>query len=300
VSVDSTAPSSATPSPALSVILCTLNGRATIRKQLEALAGQMTDRRFEVIVVDNGSTDDTTAVINSFGELQGRLRIVPAHERKNLSYARNVGVKAASAEFVAFCDDDDVVGYTWVDGLLEALEAGPYVASAMEYDRLNSPARLRGRARFQSQQVEEMFGIPVTNGAIAIARTLWLEIGGNDEDFGTTGEDFDFAMRFFEETGIRPTMADRAVYHYLLRSGGRSSFRQARRYGESHAQLYARHGRGRVDVKANTRDAARDWWWIASRAPLALLGKRRENWATHAGRRLGRLVGSVSYRVLWL
>lgn len=287
-------------SPALSVVLCTLNGRATISAQLQALAGQVTDRHFEVIVVDNGSTDGTIEVVESFVGLKGKLRIVPAHERKNLSYARNVGVTAALAESVAFCDDDDVVGGGWVEGLLDALETSPYVASAMEYDRLNSPARLTGRSRFQSQQIAEMFGIPITNGAIAIQRSLWFEVGGNDEDFGTTGEDFDFAMRVFEQTGIRPVLAQGATYHYLLRTGGRNSFRQALRYGESHAQLYFRHGRGRVPVGANSRDALRDWWWIATRVPLALLGRRRENWAARAGRRCGRLIGSLKYRVLWL
>lgn len=301
MSVDSTAPSSATPSPALSVILCTLNGRATIRKQLEALAGQMTDRRFEVVVVDNGSTDDTTAVIKSFGELQGRLRIVPAHQRKNLSYARNVGVEAASSEFLAFCDDDDIVGQGWVAAMSEALEHSPVVGSRLEYLRLNSADQLVGRARFQSERIGQIFGVPALSGAgFGCQRWLWDSVGGIDEDFGTTGEDFDFSMRIFESTGIEPVLVDGASYHYRLRSGGRGTFRQARRYGESHAQLYARHARGRADVKANAIDALHDWWWIATRAPLAALGKRRENWATHAGRRLGRLVGSIRYRVLWL
>jgi GT2 family glycosyltransferase len=158
-----------------------------------------------------------------------------------------------------------------------------------------------GRSQFQSERIGRMFDLPVLSGAgFGCQRWLWDQVGGIDEDFGATGEDFDFSMRIFEETGIEPVLVPGATYHYRLRSGGRGTFRQSRRYGESHAQLYARHGRGRVEVKANTLGALRDWWWIASRAPLAAFGKRRENWATHAGRRVGRLVGSIRYRVLWL
>jgi glycosyltransferase involved in cell wall biosynthesis len=301
VPFDSSFPSSATPPPTLSVILCTLNGGATIRAQLEALSNQLTDRQFEVVVVDNGSTDETSEVVRTFIELDGRIRIVPAHERQNLSYARNVGVERATASAVAFCDDDDVVGQGWIEAMTEALEHAPVVGSRLEYLRLNPADRLVGRARFQSERIGEMFGLPVLSGAgFGCQRWLWDLVGGIDEDFGTTGEDFDFSMRIFETNGVEPLLVESAAYHYRLRSGARGTFRQARRYGASHAQLYARHGRGRADGKANTLDAMRDWWWIATRAPLAALGQRRENWATHAGRRLGRLIGSIKYRVIWL
>tara|TARA_R110002110_G_scaffold304726_1_gene518781 strand:+ start:15489 stop:16400 length:912 start_codon:yes stop_codon:yes gene_type:complete len=286
--------------PQLSVILCTLNGGGTIGDQLEALLAQNTVHPFEVLVVDNGSTDDTVDRVSAFAAKDNRVRIESAPDRHNLSYARNVGVSCAHAPTVAFCDDDDLVGPNWVEGLLKALQTSPYVASSMEYEKLNSANRMVGRARFQSEQIAELFGIPVTNGAIAIEQDLWTSLGGNDESFGTTGEDFDFSMRVFEQTGLAPVLATDAIYHYRLRSGGRSTFRQARRYGQSHPQLYKRHGRGRVDIKDNTIDAFRDWWWIITRAPTTLSRDRRENWMTHAGRRIGRVLGSFKYRVLLL
>lgn len=284
----------------LSVILCSLNGSETIGAQLEALQRQHTSHSFEVVVVDNGSTDGTADIVRGVAVDDPRFRLVSAPERQNLSYARNVGVAAAQAPAVAFCDDDDLVSDGWVEGLVTALRDSAFVASALEYERLNDAERLVGRSRFQSEVIGQMFGLAVTNGAIAIERALWDSVGGNDEAFGTTGEDFDFAMRVFEETGVRPSLADGAVYHYRLRDGSRGAFRQARRFGRSHAQLYARHGRGRVDVSENTRQALRDWWWITTRAPFALAGVRRENWAMRAGRRVGRLQGSLRFRVLWL
>ena len=251
-------------------------------------------------MVDNGSTDDTPTVVAEYSAADQRVRLVSAPDRHNLSYARNVGVAAAAAPAVAFCDDDDIVDSGWVNGLCDALDTHPFVASTLEYDRLNSPSQLVGRARFQSTTIERMFGIPVAGGVIGITRSLWNSVGGNDEHFGATGEDFDFAMRVFLESGISPILAERAIYHCRLREGSARSFRQARRYGRSHAQLYSRHGKGRVSLRENSVTAVRDWWWILSRAPLALRSARRQNWATHLGRRIGRLQGSIAFRVLYL
>lgn len=286
--------------PALSVVLCTLDGSATIVDQLTALSEQRTVHAFEVVVVDNGSTDDTAAIVAECSGADSRFRLVAAPERANLSYARNTGVAAARGAFVAFCDDDDLVAETWVDGLLAALEQAPFVASSLEYERLNPDEARTGASRFQSSRVERMFGLPVTNGAIAIDRVLWDRVGGNDESFGATGEDFDFALRVVRETGVEPMLAADAIYHYRMRSEQRAVFRQWRRFGESHAQLYARHGRGSIDRSTRARDAARSWWWIGTRVPTLIAPSRRRNWLRHFGRRLGRLIGSLRYRVFYL
>ncbi len=284
--------------PALSVILCTLNGEQTIAAQLQALASQETSVQFETIVVDNGSTDRTVEIVQHFAEGSRSVRVVAAPEQQNLSYARNVGVDAAAAEWLAFCDDDDLVGERWVEALAAALPNAQFVASSMDYRRLGDVhADSRG---FQSTQIEEMFGRPIANGAIAISRSIWTEVGGNDEHFGGTGEDFDFALRVTEATGVRPVLARDAVYHYRSRSGGRAVFHQMRRYGTSHVQLYRRHGVGQVDRRRHTIEALRNWWWVVTRAPLAVQPSRRENWMRQAGRRVGRLIGSFRYRVCYL
>lgn len=281
---------------ALSVVLPTRNGQATIAQQLDALVHQQTSARWELIVVDNGSTDQTLVRVDEFSHGAVPVRVVDASARAGLSYARNRGVSAAASRFVAFCDDDDEVSPGWVARLVEALTEHPFVASEMEYERLNTSASMAGRARFQQDSLPEMFGFTVANGAIAIDRRLWNAVGGNDESLRKSGEDFDFAIRVQQQCGVEPRLAIGAIYHYRQRSGLRASFRQGRSYGRAHVMLYSRYGRGNVTLKSERRRAIRDWWWLASRAPLCILGTRREPWGRRLGVRTGRVLGSLEHR----
>jgi glycosyltransferase involved in cell wall biosynthesis len=286
--------------PAISIVLPTRNGSRHIREQLQGLAHQETDVAWELLVVDNGSTDGTADLVEALWETSVPLRIVSAPEEANLSYARNVGVAAAGSEYIAFCDDDDIVGPSWVGAMAAALTSHRLVASNMEYDRLNSPSLLVGRARFQSTGVESLFGMPVCAGPGGVQRSLWAELGGNDREFSGTGEDFDFAMRAFRRSGVLPFFAEGAVYHYRMRDKPSAVFRQARAYGRSHAQLWARHGSGRVEPREDLRRAVRDWWWLLSRAPLAAAGRNRSTWLSKLGRRIGRIEMSIRERVVVL
>lgn len=285
-------------SPVLSVVLCTHNGRAKIAEQLDALAQQESVVPWELVIVDNRSTDGTADFARAHWRGSAPLHIVDANEVAGLSHARNVGVSNAAAECVAFCDDDDVVGRSWVQAMADALSEHRLVASALSYERLNDKGLLAGRARFQSEHVEELFGMPVCAGPCGVRKELWDDLGGNDESLDFTGEDFDFALRAFTEAGIRPFFASDAVYHYRLRDDPAGSFTQARAYGRSHATLWARYGGGRVGPADEIRRAAREWWWVLTRAPLAMAGRNRVLWARKAGRRIGRLSGSWRERVL--
>jgi GT2 family glycosyltransferase len=149
--------------------------------------------------------------------------------------------------------------------------------------------------------LDQLFGYKVVGGAgFGIHRAVWIELGGNDEDLGVAGEDWDFVIRAQRDLGVEPMFVPDAAYHYRQREGARSTWAQAKRYGRSHVALYRRHGRGRVDRQADRRDARRDWWWIVTRAPLLFRPDRRVRWARKAGMRVGRLVGSFKERTMYL
>jgi glycosyltransferase involved in cell wall biosynthesis len=279
------------PAPAISVVLCTRNGAASIADQLAALASQIDVPIWELVVVDNGSTDGTAAIVTRWSD-RLPLRLVPAPAARGLAAARNVGVAASTAPLLAFCDDDDVVDSSWLATLTIELGEHPLIASRMEYDLLNDAAALRGRARFQSQSIETLFGAPVCNGAIGVTRSLWDAVGGNDESMRGTGEDFDFALRVSAHAGIVPRLSS-AVYHYRQRATSRDSLRQAWRYGKSHVVLYTRHR----DRMRRDRRAAADWWWLVTRLPVAWQPTRRVLWARRLGTRAGRLAASLRHHV---
>jgi glycosyltransferase involved in cell wall biosynthesis len=101
--------------PTVSVVVATLNRSHYLRRCLAALTRQSAPvDGFEVVVVDNGSTDDTPAVV---GEFRGHARNVSyvREDRTGLSAARNCGVRESRAEIVAFTDDDAVPDPDWVE-----------------------------------------------------------------------------------------------------------------------------------------------------------------------------------------
>jgi glycosyltransferase involved in cell wall biosynthesis len=100
--------------PAISVVIPVYNGEKYLRQCVESLLNQ-TSRPYEVIIVDDGSTDQTPSIVESFGDSIVRLR----QNQDGPATARNFGVEAASGEYLAFIDADDI----WMPGKL-ALQIG--------------------------------------------------------------------------------------------------------------------------------------------------------------------------------
>lgn len=103
-----------------SVIICTYNRCSLLEKALRSLKEQsFPPGRFEIIVVDNNSTDDTATVVGACSA-DSPVEVYSLLEtNQGLSHARNRGIQAARGEFVAFLDDDATAERTWLEKLLE-------------------------------------------------------------------------------------------------------------------------------------------------------------------------------------
>ena len=105
----------------VSAIICTHNRSAYLNKAIQSLADQTLPReQYEVIVVDNGSTDDTKAIVESL-EHFGNLRYI-YEPILGLSQARNTGWQNARGEYIAFLDDDAIACPEWLERVVEAFE----------------------------------------------------------------------------------------------------------------------------------------------------------------------------------
>lgn len=104
----------------VSVIVPVYNSEKTVAQTVESLLGQ-THGRLEVILVNDGSTDGSPALVDALrqGDASGRVRVIH-QENKGLSGARNAGIDASSGAWLSFIDADDIVAPTFIETLLNA------------------------------------------------------------------------------------------------------------------------------------------------------------------------------------
>jgi glycosyltransferase involved in cell wall biosynthesis len=108
----------------VSIILPVYNVEIYVGECMESLAAQ-DDDRFELIVIDDGSTDSSIDIVKSYLDRFDRLRI-HRQENRGLGGARNTGVRLAEGEFVTFVDSDDIVTTNYVSALRRRQREGNY------------------------------------------------------------------------------------------------------------------------------------------------------------------------------
>jgi GT2 family glycosyltransferase len=223
--------------PRISVVVCSYNGSRTIRECLEGV-GRLQYPNHEVLVVDNGSTDDTGDIARELG-----FRVIRTPEN-GLSNARNTGMMAATGEIVAYLDDDAWPDPLWLHYLAEVFErtgcaaaGGPAVpppgdgfVAACVADAPGNPAHVLLTDR-------EAEHLPGCN--LAIRRSCLQAVGGFDAGFRTAGDDVDVCWRLRERGWSLGFHASALVWHHC-RGTLRTYWRQQRGYGRSEGLLEAK------------------------------------------------------------
>jgi glycosyltransferase involved in cell wall biosynthesis len=283
----------------LSVIVCAHNEERHLGQQLDALVAQEWAGDWEVIVVDNRSTDGTAEVAAAVAAHHTRVRVVDAAERAGQSYGMNVGARAARAPLLAFCDADDVVAPGWVAALAEGLQSHDVVTGPHELDLLNPRWLADSRGRSIEAPVGSFFGIfPCIRGAgWGVRRDVWERLGGMSEDYAAA-QDIEFSLRCWLE-GVEIVGIPNAVLHYRYRDTTRGLWRQGFSYGANRPRI-ARQ----LVLAHRTRPARfagwRTWATLVLRLPTLVTHEGRSTWVWMAGNRLGQVVGSVRERTLML
>jgi glycosyltransferase involved in cell wall biosynthesis len=171
----------------VSVVIPAKNAAAHIGEAIESVLAQGSNVA-ELIVVDDGSTDETPIIVNSFGEEKIRLVV---NERSGVSAARNLGARLSHGRWLMFLDADDRLRPGAIAALLAAANAAPRaVLTYGDYDLIDDGGRLIGRRgllfgrRKPSGQVLARLaaGNFIVNGGIAIVRAdAFRTAGGFDE-----------------------------------------------------------------------------------------------------------------------
>lgn len=283
--------------PAVSVVIPVRNGADLLPEQLDALAAQTT-RDFEVVLSDNGSTDDTVAVARARADaVRLALRIVDSSERPGVCHARNVGIRHAAAAKVLICDADDVVVPGWVAAMASALDDHDIVCGRLDVDHINPPAVRAWSGAPPTDSLPMTMGfLPYAYGGNLGLRRAAVEVVGDFDPWYEGGhEEVDFSWRA-QQAGLDIGFAPDAVIHYRLRDSLGGTVRQRFYYGRSYAQLYRRFHDAGVP-RTPWRKEARFYLRLLRSLPRDVRGRRFGFWLVTAAWTAGRLAGDVRYRV---
>jgi glycosyltransferase involved in cell wall biosynthesis len=283
----------------VSVIIPVRDGAATLLEQVDALRVQDHDGPWELVLADNGSTDDTCGVFERATEGSVAAgprpwidaRVVDASQRPGSAHARNVGASAARGDLYCFCDADDVVEPAWLGELVRVAADHHLVGGRLDTEQINS-------TRVQSWRptpstVTRTAPAFVPSGNMAIWADCYDVLGGFDVEF-LKSHDVELSQRA-AEAGASFGFAPDAVVHYRFRDTVAGLARQAYRGGRATVQMAARHPDRQAPV--GLREIGRLTLWLLIRLPSVVSSSRRGTWVRRAAQLAGIVVTSVRLRV---
>jgi len=229
------------PTPRASVVICAYNAEATLHSCLESLR-KLRYPNYEVLVINDGSTDGTQAIAELFPE----FRLI-SHENRGLSAARNSGTLAATSNIVAFTDADCEVDPDWLTFLVRhllsedfAAVGGPNLPPQEDQWMPEVVARSPGGPTHVLLTDREAEHIPGCN--MAFWRSALVEVGHFDPTFRTAGDDVDICWRL-QDSGYRIGFAAAALVWHRRRSTVSAYLSQQRGYGHAEGLLAFKHPR---------------------------------------------------------
>ncbi|MCP4846316.1 MAG: glycosyltransferase [Verrucomicrobiaceae bacterium] len=225
--------------PRISVIICSYNGSATLRDCLESTA-RLCYPDFEVLVVDDGSSDSLADLVSGFPEVRYIYQ-----EHAGLGVARNRGAAEATGEVLAYTDDDCVVDEDWLHYLAAGFEKNEFSAvggpniSPLPVNRTEAcvavapgtPAHVLLDDRIAEH-------LPGCN--LAVTREAFDAIGGFSAEYVAAGDDVDFCWRL-QDAGFVIGFSPPAMVWHRRRISVMAYLRQQIGYGRAEAILIGEH-----------------------------------------------------------
>jgi glycosyltransferase involved in cell wall biosynthesis len=208
--------------PSVSVVIATYNRAGLLKETIESVLSQ-TFQDFELIVVDDGSTDDTEEVLRPYSD---RLRFL-RQENRGPSAARNLGISVARASWISIQDSDDICASGHLETLYRFVEKNPDVGMVFANGAYLDDPGPKGKTiipREKSKRLAEK-GVALTDlfstsivrlQAAVLSKKALLAVGGLDENL-RIAMDLDLAFRFFMRFPI--AYLDEVVFFYRRHAG---------------------------------------------------------------------------------
>jgi len=255
--------------PLISVVVCSLNGADVIPDALKAIKAQKWAGKLEILVVDDGSTDDTYKIAKSF---KG-IKVIKNIKNLGTAKSRNIGIKAAKGEIIAFTDDDCRPRPTWIKELYAGYSNGKVMGVGgdiiskdkssltlryLNANQINKPLEnklLKSKSVFYrfKTYLKDLTGLshPIPNRkrsvySVATANASFrkaalTKIGMFDERFNFAGEDVDLCKRLNKEYPESLWYAPKAKVIHQFDSRLEDLLRRSKAYAIGNALLFRKH-----------------------------------------------------------
>lgn len=216
------APAASMDTPLFSIIIPTFNHAAFLREALQSVLAQ-SDTRWEALVINNFSEDQTEVVVASLSDR--RIKLFNFQNNGIIAASRNEGIRRAQGKYLAFLDADDRWSPKKLAQCAKVLEEGvDLVCHSERWFGTGTTERIvhygpLSRARFESLLYE---GNALSTSAVVARRKTIVECGGFEEDPKiVTAEDYDLWLRFARR-GNRVEFLNEVLGEYRIHAGGQS------------------------------------------------------------------------------
>ena len=283
--------------PLVSVIICVRNGADTLGRQLAAVEAQRSTHPFELVIVDNGSTDGTAELIRHWAAEEHDaerfpVQIVDGGSVPGIPAARNAGIRRARGRVLAFCDADDAIRDGWIQAFGDALRDREALAGGSVHPHHPGDSETGASAL---GVVQTPYLSHVGGACMAVTRAACDAVGGFDQTLPTYGfEDVVFSWRV-QEAGFPLLSVPDAAVDFTV-SGNSASIRKRFRLGQGRvlmARRFPAYDARRYTVGGTLKDAVG-----VSVGVLGAALRTRSVDRTEAGRVVaawGRVYGCIVY-----
>ncbi len=193
--------------PLVSVIMPVFNGEKYLSEAIESILTQ-TYTNFELLIVDDGSTDASAAIIRDYAERDSRIRFLKHERNLGTGTAQNTGFAVATGAYIANMDHDDISLPTRLEKQVRFLENHPQIGAAGVCAQAKNQDLTTTLFDFNVPQEHALIAFNLFHGASIVSPTVvmranYLNLVGGYTNDGTKAADLDLACRLLWQTSIR-------------------------------------------------------------------------------------------------
>jgi len=232
----------------ITIVIPVYNDPEGLSETIESILSQKTDISYEVIIVDNNSTDDTWKVANSYAMGHDRVQVAIEDKIQSSYAARNTGIERAGGDIVVFIDADETVDENWLESAVKSLQKlnADYVGCnvKMTLPRGTLVGKYNAHTGFPVEKYLKRQNYAPTC-ALLVKREVFDDIGLFDARL-TSGGDREFGNRVHEKVYEQGYAEDATVYHparTTFNSLAKKNFRVGRGFCQKQRYYPERYGK---------------------------------------------------------